>query len=427
MKRILIISYFFPPCNLTASQRVWGWVKYLHEYGYYPTVITRNWSNEIHAEKDIALKAGDEIEYKKFENCEVYYIPHKPNLRDRLLLSGRLPKLRKVLTFVELIGQSFSHRFLSYKKFLNKAMELSGKNSYKALIISGNPFHQFQIGYRINKKTKLPWIADYRDDWTTDELNKPNKLSEKLIRGLERKSEKKWVGTASFVTSVSPHYVNKIEQFTAIQGKVIYNGFLPEEFENIGLPELQDEFRLLYNGTLYPSQNIEIFIEGFKKTVEHFKSKQVLLKLQFPGVLYKPDQGDRIKALLKGYERHYELTSRLPRNELLLMQAQSHVLLMFAHQNLKGIPGSKIYEYLGYKKPILVSPDDEDILAQIIHSTRSGYICNTAIEVFETLKLIYDNYVMKRIESSLSYNNQIYTRKHQTAMLAKLFDQIINI
>ena len=45
-KKVLILSYFFPPCNLPASQRSYGWATQLHEYGYHPIIITRNWSLE---------------------------------------------------------------------------------------------------------------------------------------------------------------------------------------------------------------------------------------------------------------------------------------------------------------------------------------------------------------------------------------------
>lgn len=47
MKKVLIISYFFPPCNLTASQRSMGWARYLREQGWDPIVVTRNWEQHI--------------------------------------------------------------------------------------------------------------------------------------------------------------------------------------------------------------------------------------------------------------------------------------------------------------------------------------------------------------------------------------------
>ena len=44
MKKLLIISYFYPPANFVGAQRTAAWAKYLHEYGYYPIIITRQWN-----------------------------------------------------------------------------------------------------------------------------------------------------------------------------------------------------------------------------------------------------------------------------------------------------------------------------------------------------------------------------------------------
>lgn len=426
LKRILIISYFFPPCNLTASQRVWGWTQYLHQHGFYPTVITRNWENEIKTEKDIALKAGNEIIYKKENHFEVYYLPHKPNLRDKLLISGKFPIIRKLLTIIELIGQNYSLKLLSYSKFYHKAIKLHKKHKFKGLIISGNPFHQFYLGYKFHKKTQTPWIADYRDDWTTDELNIPKSVITKLIRSIDRTKEKKWVGSASRISSVSPYYTQKISNLTKVLGSVLYNGFFEEEYIDNSTPILKNEFRLLYNGTLYPSQSIEPFFNGVKSIISQLKQQGVAVKIQFPGVLYKPDQGERIKKLMNGFEKNIELTNRLPREKVLQMQKEAHVLLMFAHKDIKGIPSSKIYEYLGYKKPILLCPGDNDILEEIIQTTNSGMVCNNDQNACLKTLEIFELYKSNTVNQYFKFKNDDFTRKSQTQKLAKLIDQIIS-
>ena len=88
MKKIIIISYFFPPCSLTASQRINGWAKYLNEFGYYPTVITRNWENNIASPEDVLKSAGDSIVHNKEETYEVYYLPYKASFRDRIFINN---------------------------------------------------------------------------------------------------------------------------------------------------------------------------------------------------------------------------------------------------------------------------------------------------------------------------------------------------
>ena len=61
MIRAVVLSYFFPPCNLTASQRAYGWAKYLNRNGYYPIIITRSWDVAILKPEDALKKAGNKV------------------------------------------------------------------------------------------------------------------------------------------------------------------------------------------------------------------------------------------------------------------------------------------------------------------------------------------------------------------------------
>ena len=40
MKKILIVSYYFPPLNLIAAKRYGTMCKYFEEYGFEPYIIT---------------------------------------------------------------------------------------------------------------------------------------------------------------------------------------------------------------------------------------------------------------------------------------------------------------------------------------------------------------------------------------------------
>jgi hypothetical protein len=82
MDKVLIISYFYPPCNLTASQRLGNWVKYLPEYGIKPIVVTRFWEgNELNEYQQLESK-GDSIVHINESNHEIYYLPYKQSIRD---------------------------------------------------------------------------------------------------------------------------------------------------------------------------------------------------------------------------------------------------------------------------------------------------------------------------------------------------------
>lgn len=244
-----------------------------------------------------------------------------------------------------------------------------------------------------------------------------------MIANIDAYFEKKWVSSASCITSVSPYYVEKISNFTKIKGSVILNGFFEEEFNHLEKYKLYDDFTMTYNGTLYPTQNIEIFIEGFKQAVQELKLKQKKVKLLFPGSAFKPDQANRVKILLAGYEDYYQITNRIPRSEVMEIQQKSHVLLMFPHTGIKGIPSSKLYEYLGLNKYILICPSDNDILESTINETGNGIICKTDIEVKEFILDAVLNF--KHLNSQLDFKKNLkFTREEQTKLLSIILNEI---
>lgn len=121
MERVLILTYFFPPCNLTPSQRVISWARYLCEYGYYPVIITRRWDYKISAPDDSSIKTPLDTIHEKYPEYEVYYLPYSPNLRDRIYSrygEKKVMILRKLLSFTELIMQNFACKGYSIQQYL---------------------------------------------------------------------------------------------------------------------------------------------------------------------------------------------------------------------------------------------------------------------------------------------------------------------
>jgi glycosyltransferase involved in cell wall biosynthesis len=371
---ILIISYFYPPCSLTAAQRPAGWVKYLHTFGYRPIVITRNWDVKIQKPKDQLVNAGSKIKVDTHAHYEVHYLPYKATIRDRLYNSSFsfIRKCSKFFTFRDQIGENFSNHFIPFANLFDYAVTIIPQKEIEAIIITANPFIQFRFGYLLYKRFNIPWIADYRDDWTTTELVTHPNILERFVFRLHTYYEQKWVASAAMITSVSPYYVSKISQFVGIPGYTIYNGF-DDLITTLTNSISTKKFVITYNGTLYPSQDIEGFIKVINSLITEYYTKIDVL-VQFPGVAFDPIQSERIHSLITGFEKNYFISDRIPKHEVLHLQADSDLLLMLSHLGLKGAPSSKLYEYLSLRKPILCYPSDDDVIASVLTETKLGLI-----------------------------------------------------
>lgn len=425
MKEVLIISYFYFPCTLTAAQRPAGWVKYLPQFGYKPFVITRNWDISLSKPEDQLRDAGDQLFIEKTEKHEVHYLPYKASLRDRLFNSKKsiLKKCSKIFTFINGIGENFSNQFIPFGDFYDYAESLIQKHTFTTIIITGNPFVQFRFGYLLSKKFNIPWIADYRDDWTTSEIIQPKGKFESFIHRLQQKSEQKWVGTASMITSVSPVYTDRISQFVKVTGETILNGFeklLPKiEFEDT------NSFVIVYNGTLYDTQDVEGFIRAIIRCIELFRDR-INIQIQFPGVCYDPNQEKRLKTLIQGYESFFLLTSRISKEEVIYLQQRADLLLMLTHKGQKGIPSSKLYEYLSLQNQILCFPSDHDIVAETLFKTGMGVVVDSEELLFDKL----NEFMCLKLNGSQIYNATIeenvlaYSVSNQVYRLSLLLNQI---
>jgi glycosyltransferase involved in cell wall biosynthesis len=430
LKKVMILTYFFPPCNLTAAQRSLGWAKYLNQFGYYPVMVTRNWDKHIASPDDMHHDSGKEIEHQAYEGYEVYYIPFRGNMRDRLYArygKKRFNLVRKILSFGELLAHHFFTDAIPFNdiyhfsnNYLKKHQDIS------AIIVTGNPFEIFRFGYLLHQQYRIPWIADYRDDWNTSEVNASRGLADRLLRSLERRSERKYMASAYCITSVSAYYAEKIGAFVNRPGKVILNGFVEEDFKAYRNLPLYERFTIVYNGMLYPSQDIGIFLNAFKKLIQQYPEHRQLMHIKFPGILFLSEVAASVKKQMRGYEDVLEMTGRVSREEVLTIQAKAHLLLMVAHTGRKGIPSSKIYEYLALGKPVLICPGDNDILDQTFKPYNLGYIANSQDEAFNVLERKFLEFI--KGEYHLNLPDDIYragfNREIQTGKLAEILDQL---
>ena len=414
MKKVLIISYFFPPCNLTASNRIAGWEKHLPEFGIYPIIVTRNWTGSELTSEQRLTDSGSELRIEKRNHSEVHYLPYRASLRDRFFRkSGNNSFYRlvsKMLTLVGVFLQPFCIRAIPYNNLYFHAKSiLKSDSEVSTVLISGNPFEQFYFGYKLKKAfPRISWIADYRDDWTTSEVvNVP-------FRAFHRHFEKKWVGTASCFITISPYYQAKISNLVKIPGHTIYNGF-DQLIENKHKAS-PDLLVITYNGTLYETQNIEIFLEGLKLFIDANPLKKITFNM--PGILFDQKQANRVLKSMKGYESHLVMTNRISKEEVIEIQKNSDLLLMVSHVNVKGVTSSKIFEYISLQRPFIVCPNDHDVLEEIAVQSGLGKVMETSEKIVEFLKKDIFEYELK---PNLVKLNQFGVRKQ-----VKILSEILN-
>ena len=199
---------------------------------------------------------------------------------------------------------------------------------------------------------------------------------------------------------------------------------MKENYEALSVSNLFENFTLTYVGSLYHNQPFEEFLNGLKHFID--QNNDPKFTLLFVGLKNNLDAYTRIKKEIIGYEKYVEFTDRLPKNETIDIQYKSHVLLSCTYNGMKGIPGSKLYEYIALKKPVLIFPGDQDIIEESLTHTNQAIVARSENELFKQLCELYSNYLQKKPLVSNINNEAVkqFDRHFHALKLGELLNNI---
>lgn len=425
LTKILVLTYYFVPGNFAGSYRVASWVKSLHLHGFYPVVITRHWNKN--ESKFTGLSKETNIEVKKYDTYTLVQLPYFGTIRDRLVskYGTKSNTIGKLFSLVQLIGQNFSLRSVAFKNMFQYADEYLYKNPDTGIVLtSGKPFILFRFCYLLKRKHPLiKWIADYRDPWTS-ETNDKKSLKAQFFRYLDKPFEKKWLQSADQIITVSTGVAESINSIISHSKPIgiVQNGF--EDFYDYTTLEKENNFSVAYIGTLYPEQNIEIFIKGFLAFSE--ANKGISTKLKFYGLANDPNQVKRVQTAFQKRNELFETFERQPKEDLMKQVAKSSSVLLCGMPDRKGTYTAKLMDYFALRKNIYLCPSDNDALHELITQSQAGRILNTVEDVKIRLQLDFNEWLANGLVKYTGNYNVInkFKTDNQVKKLAEILNEV---
>ena len=420
MTKVMIIAYYYPPSSFVGGKRIAFWAQNLQKHGIYPIILTRKWNIN---QKDLF----DEIENNAFEinknsTHEVHFIPVKDRWKIYFSKKPYLNIFRKVLILFELLFGRTHIALSPYKSFFDYADKLLKKDSdIKSVLVSGRPFEMFQVGYALKRKLPIKWIPDYRDEWNTHQNNDRNNhsLIKRLILPLDRRYEVKWTKNADYFISVSDKWVENIQKMINIEGHIVMNGY--KKYEPIQDNTIESVFKIIYAGTIYESQPIEIFIEAIQIIISNNKYQNIKIEVLFIGTEIEVFGHEKLKKITKN-KSIFKFLPRLDRNQLETEMAKADLLLLTNFYNVRGWYPVKLFDYFATGKPILLVPSDHDVMAEFIRNVNCGYVCEDETSCIHRIEELLMNKTKNfKYESKINeeYSSK-FSREFQTKILADL-------
>lgn len=418
-KSVLILAYEFPPHNSIAAHRPLSWKQFLGRFGWHAVVVTRHWDEGISDPVAFVQPSTEQnVCIDEEENSTVIRVPFRPNLRDRLMIRYGLNRMqvpRKALTlmhsifdYLSLAVDNYSGIYRAAEKYLRDHPEV------KVIIASGEPFILFRHAWLLSKKFNLPWVADYRDGWSTNHMDTVKDLPRRL---LYPRLEKKWTSQAALRTTASPTYAERLRDIISEPDiQVLLNGYNPATVPD-PIPAMHDEFSIGYAGTIYHYQPLEEAVEA----VADFQQKMGFpVRMYFFGANFYADQCARIEQACKKYGVSFQTTDRLSHQEVMIELVKCQVLLLLTNPKITTLP-AKVFDYLALKRPILNLRNDQSIILDILTKAQASRPVNTVQEASDFLILV------SKGEIDTNYQAEQFSREARTEELAGLFDQITGI
>lgn len=428
-KKVLIITYYWPPSGGSGVQRWLKFVKYLVPSGWEPYVFTPENPSFTIEDKSLLKDVPASVEVIHFPIWEPYQLFFKlsslfgkenPQQVD-FISTGKKSVFQSLSAWVR--GNFFipDARVFWVKPSVIYLEDFISRNDINKIITTGPPHSVHLIGLRLKKKNPaLHWIADFRDPWSEWDLLDTLSLTT-LARMKHQKLEREVLTKADRVITIAPYHVNRFEVLCGRTVDLITNGFDEEDFE--GIENIHTEkFTIRHVGIVDELRDPRPVMEALKQLSVSTPEFQQDVTVEFIG---------KVNASFKNYVIEDEQLSsivrfqdNIPHAQLLAGYGSTDLqLLVLAHTQLApgNLPG-KFFEYLASRKPILgigpVNGDAGDILRQ----TNAGVIRER--NDVGGIKLDVLNYYQRwkdRLPNRPS-GVELYSRKNLTKELCKILE-----
>jgi glycosyltransferase involved in cell wall biosynthesis len=411
-KRALILTYYFPPCNFIGANRPNSWAENFFSHGIHPTIVTRHWEgNEKHWEDNQA----DNLKEKTEEQHNGYTVIRLPYEKTKFpFRSGLFSKLYHFFVNIKGLVHSEVDARRGFRKFLSEHLKT---HQYDYLLVTSPPLNVVRLGSELSKKFGIPLIVDFRDLWDNALLNPSAKISlnRKVLNFIYEFHLRKWLKQASLCVSVSEVLIEQIKRLTGTRMLVVTNGYEKHLFDNVERKEIK-KFTISFIGTFYPNQKLDILFDGIRMFLKDKKMEEVVVN--FIGTATIPEVRKMIEEALPS--EFLNITERVKRSEALSYTLNSHILSHAAWIGFKGIYTSKLFEYLGAGRNILIAPGDKDVIDSVMQETNAGKVADHPEDVRKHLEDWYQEW---KQYGELKYDGrkdriEMHTRENQAKKLA---------
>ena len=431
MKKVLIVTYYWPPAGGPGVQRVLKFAKYLPQFGWQPIILTVKNGEYPAIDESLVKEVPQNLSIFKSKSLEpnniykkITGIRNNQNIPVAILAGKNLNWKKKISKWIRL-NLFIPDAKIGWKPFaVNKGKQIIGELKPDLIFSSSPPPTVHLIAKSLKQYSNIKWVADLRDPWT-DIYYYHNLKKSKFAAQLDRYFELSVLKNADQLCTVSKDLLNIFKNKKPdIDINIITNGYDPEDIPNITGSEKYGKFTIAYTGKLNNQQNPINLWRTLQRLVKENRSFaqnfQMVFMGNFSDEIYRSIENHELTSYLTdlGYVKHGIALKNLQKSHLKL-------LLIPNTGNNKGIITGKLFEYLATDGFVLGLGSKVGDAAKILNETKAGQVFEYSDDLEKKIYLLYEKW---KSGSHLKIDRakiEKYTRKNLTNNLANIFDQLV--
>ncbi|MEP7064407.1 MAG: hypothetical protein ABI889_00110 [Gemmatimonadota bacterium] len=403
-RRLLLISYHFPPDTTIGARRWEKLARTVTDRGWGLDVITCAPSGKIGSALD-SLPAGvcvygvpdpvlpfEHVEHllwrayrtvlpnKRLDpsvvlasaNAEPRENKGRPESleRDEIPTSIRTPRqvLRTYWAWVELMhGERWARRSAAL------AREIIVREVHEAVITSAPPHTSHDAGRLVSVATGLPFVMDMRDPWSLQPWLRESVASPIWYRHAER-FERACIEQASLVVANTPPAraaLVSLHPDASTKTITVMNGSdddpLPPHRDN-------ERFVIRYAGTIYLDRDPQTLFRAAAKVIASEKLEPAQFGIDILGRFADEHRVPLLgMAAQAGIADYVSVEPPRPHREALEFLAGATMLVIFHGSNLLALP-AKVFEYVRFDSWLLALAEPGSAIAQVLEGTTADVV-----------------------------------------------------
>ncbi len=373
-KKVLIITYYWPPSGGSGVQRWLHFSRYLSQLGWEPIIYTpENAEAPVFDEslKDAFTESVHVIKYPIWEPFHAYKV--LTGKKGKKLQTGFLNEggkqdkkwIQKIALWLRANLFIPDAKKFWIKPSIQHLSDFLKDHPVDIIVSTGPPHTTHLIALGLKRATGIPWLADFRDPWTN--IDWFDKLPMTfLAKRKHHRLEQEVLREATGITCVSRTMIEEFEELANRPVKLITNGFAPTDFQHFD-KKVDKHFTILHTGSLNADRNPIVFWEFLAQEVSRNEFLRNKLKIQLVGAV---DVSVIHSIESCGLRPYLDQRPFIPHQEVIALMSSCSLLLMPLNnvKNQRGIIPGKMFEYLASNQPILaigpVTGDSAKILKE---------------------------------------------------------------